>query len=61
MPGNSAHETVIRHKFKHSRYYASSGNLQVLKRSKLKLQRKFGETIFFRCSKAANPVVSGEI
>ena len=31
--GNSELETVIRNKFKHSRYYASSGYLQVLKRS----------------------------
>ena len=31
--GYSEFETVIRNKFKHSRYYASSGYLQVLKRS----------------------------
>ena len=60
MAGNDL-ETVIRNKFKHSRYYASSGYLQVLKRSELKLQRKPGETIFFRCSKAANPVASDGI
>ena len=30
--GNSELETVIRNKFKHSRYNASSGYLQVLKR-----------------------------
>ena len=29
--GNSELETVIRNKFKHSRYYANSGYLQVLK------------------------------
>ena len=29
--GNSEHETVIRNKFKHSIYYASSDYLQVLK------------------------------
>ena len=31
--GNSELETVIRNKFKHSRYYASSDYQQVLKRS----------------------------
>ena len=31
--GNSELETVVRNKFKHSRYYASSGYLQVLERS----------------------------
>ena len=34
MAGNSEFETVIRNKFKHTRYYASSGYLQVLKRIK---------------------------
>ena len=34
---NSELETVIRNKFKHLRYYASSGNLQVLKSSEQKL------------------------
>ena len=48
-------ETVLRNKFNNSRYYASFGYLQVLKRSELKLQWKPGETIFFRCSKAASP------
>ena len=38
-----------------------TGYLQVLKRSELKLQRKPGEDIFFRCSKAANPVGSDGI
>ena len=47
-------ETVIRNKFKHSRYYASSHYLKVLK----KLQRKPDETIIFMCSRAANAVVS---
>ena len=31
--GNSELEALIMNKFKHSRYYASSGYLQVLKRS----------------------------
>ena len=61
MAGNSELETVIKNKFKHSRYYASSVFLQVLKRNELKQQRKPGETIFFRCSKAANPVASDGI
>ena len=34
--GNSEIETVIRNIFKHSSYYASSGYLQVLKRSEYK-------------------------
>ena len=36
------------------RYYDSSGYLRVLIRSELKLQKKPGETIFFRCSKVLN-------
>ena len=43
------------------RYYASSVYLQVFKRSKEKLQRKSGESIFFRYSRAANSVVSDGI
>ena len=39
--------TVIRNKFIHSRYYASSSYLQVLKRSNQILERKPGVTIFF--------------
>ena len=35
--GNSELETVLRNKFKHSRYYDSSGHLQVLERSELKI------------------------
>ena len=58
---NSELETVIRNKFKHSRYYASSGYLQVLKRSEQKLWREPGETIFFRCSRADNSIFSDEI
>ena len=47
--GNSELETVIRNKFKHSRYNnANSGYLQILKRSEQKLRRKPGENIFFR-------------
>ena len=63
MAVNSELEFVIRNKFKHSRYYASSGYLQVLKGigSELKPQRKPDETIFFRCSRAANPVASDGI
>ena len=61
MAGYSELETVIRNVFKHSRYYASSGYLQVLKRSDVKLQRKPGKTIFFRCSRADNSIVSDEI
>ena len=52
MAGNSELETVIKDKFKHSRYYVSSGYLQK------KNWTEPGETIFFRCSKAANPVAS---
>ena len=59
--GNSELETVIRNKFKHSRFYASSNYLQVLKRSEEILRRKPGETIFFRCSSAENSIVSDEI
>ena len=59
--GNSELVTVIRNKFKDSRYYASSGYLQVLKGSEQKLQRKPGETIFFRCSRADNYIVCEEI
>ena len=61
MAGNPEFETVIGNKFKHSRYYANYGYLQVLKMSELKLQRKPSETIFFRCSKAANLVASDGI
>ena len=43
------------------RYYYSPGYLQVLKRSELKLRRKLGETIFFRCSTALNSVASDVI
>ena len=59
--GNSDLETMIRNIFKHSRYYANSGYLQVFKRSESKLRRKPGETIFFRCSRADNSIVSDEI
>ena len=59
--GNSELETVTRNKFKHSRYYASLSYLQVLKRYESKLQRKPGETVFFRCSRAANPLASDGI
>ena len=34
MAGNSEVETLIRNNFKHTRYYASSGYLQVLQRIK---------------------------
>ena len=53
MADYSELETVVRNKLKHSIYFASSDYLHTLKRSELKLQRKPGETIFFRCSKAA--------
>ena len=43
------------------RYYTSSVYLQVFKRSKEKLQRKSGESIFFRYSRAANSLVSDGI
>ena len=59
--GSSEPETVIRNKFKHSRYYASSGYLQVLKRSEYKMQRKPVEAIFFRWLRAANSIVSDGI
>ena len=53
MIGNSELETVFRNKFKHSRYYASSVNLKVLKEAE--------ETMFFRCSMTDNSIVSDEI
>ena len=34
MAGTSEFETVSRNKFKHTRYYANSGYMQVLKRIK---------------------------
>ena len=46
--GNSEFESVISTKFKHSIHNASSGFLQVLKRSESKLQRIPGESIFFQ-------------
>ena len=58
MAGNSELEMVIRNKFQHSRYYTSSGYMQVRIGSELKLQSKPGENKLFRCSKAANPVAS---
>ena len=54
-------ETVIKNIFRHSRYYAKSGYLQVVKRSKLNLWRKPDKTIFFRCSRVDNSIVSDEI
>ena len=59
--GNSELETVTSNQFKNIRYYASSSYLQILKRSELKLQRKPGESVVVRCSRAANSVVSDEI
>ena len=58
---NSELETVTMNLFKNIRHYACSTYLQVSKRSEQKLQRKPGESVVFRCSRAATFLVSDGI
>ena len=59
-PG-SQHNVWRHHNLRCSKAGARSGCLQVLNVSVYKLQRKPAETIFYRCSRAANSIVSDGI